>query len=167
MKIKDIPSKLISLPLLEVGRAGTLDWFHFGYWQEYRMRNGALKTVGTCAIHLQCPWRIQDHHKILVAAFDRYEPSGINNATDDFQWDKPGANKCDRLVKELCAQHSKSPLIVNHCNIDIYGGLTIMFQNNISLNVFPCKSAHTESWRFIQFSGDNSKHLVVWNKNYN
>jgi len=68
---------LVGLPFRCIGRATNLLWLHFGELHEVSDRRGGTKDVGDWAVHIQCPWRISRHGRILIAYHDYYySPDG-------------------------------------------------------------------------------------------
>ena len=145
--------KLIGLPLWAAGRAGNLEWFQFGAQHtvidEFR---GTEKVVGEYALHVQCAWRIIGSSGIEVASHDRYYPASGEANIDlaDFEWDRPGKNKCDEKISALFALRESEPFIVTNVEIDSVGSIRLMLGETYALEVFPDSSLSREQWRLFQ-----------------
>lgn len=152
---------LVGLPLHDAGRAADLEWFSFGAPRTVAGRHGEPRTVGDYALHLQCAWRISGPSGIHVASRDRYYPAThIEVDLLEFDWDHPGANRCDERMNLFFAEHAGVPLIVRSVHADALGSLRITFDNAYVLEVFPDSSRGSEHWRFFQPAMD-ADHFVV------
>src|SRR5512138_3471413 len=100
-RIEEALRVLVGLPMWSAGRAGNLEWFEFGarriVIEQHGKHRGEQKEVGEYALHVQCTWRITHQNGIVVGSHDRYYPRGERPFQDsqDFEWDQPGANRCD------------------------------------------------------------------------
>lgn len=145
--------KLIGLPLWAAGRAGNLEWFQFGdkrkVIDEFR---GKEKVVGDYALHVQCAWRIIGPAGIEVASNDRYYPASGEGNIDlvDFEWDRPGKNRCDEKISALFALRGPEPFVVADVEIDSGGSIKLMLGDTYTLEVFPDSSLSREQWRLFQ-----------------
>ena len=156
---------LIGLPLLSVGRAADLEWFQFGRPQTVTNSRGETKTVGEYALHIQCAWRIRNSAGIIVASHDRYEPAEAVEDLESFDWDQPGANLCDRKMRQFLAEAKGDSQIVTQVEADDVGSLRILLSTDVAIELFPDSSEedeYSEHWRFFQ-STSGTKHLVVRN----
>jgi hypothetical protein len=118
---------------------------------------GQLRTVGEWALHIQCPWRIRQRGRLVVASGDiYYSPSG--EPLDD--WDKPRNSKFDVTAAKLCDEFSVAPPFVVAIGVDDVGGFSIEIANDYRFDVFPnCSIANDEHWRLFQPGVDDS-HFV-------
>ena len=138
---------LIGLPLWDGRRAADLQSFHFGDRHTVVDRKGQPCEVGTYALHLQCAWRIVGPSGIVVASRDKFYPTGdrpLEDAYDDFEWDKPGANRCDERMEAFFEQHSTAPLLVESVRADAVGGVWMRLGSDHMLEVFPDDSLEGE-----------------------
>jgi hypothetical protein len=155
--IRKALAPVVGLPLWCIGRAANLLWLHFGELRTVPAHGGGTKSVGQWAIHVQCPWRICRHGRIVVAQQDfYYSPEG--DALDD--WDFPGKNRFDSVAATLCAEFKSSlPLVASVAPDDI-GGFSLHAANDYRLDVFPANSdVACEHWRIFQ-PGDTRTHFV-------
>jgi hypothetical protein len=155
--IQQALTPVVGLPLRCIGRAANLLWLHFGEMRTVPARGGGTKTFGQWAIHVQCPWRICQLGRIVVAYHDYYySPEG--DALDD--WDSPGKSRFDSLAAGLCAEFEARPPVVASVAPDDVGGFSLLFVADYRLDVFPDDSDDSsERWRVFQ-PGDTSKHFV-------
>jgi hypothetical protein len=72
---------LIGLQLTIGRRAGNMTNFHFGKIR--RFKDG---TKGAYALHIQCPWRIEDRRRIVTGRADLYEPADPTGEIDLDDW---------------------------------------------------------------------------------
>lgn len=151
---------LIKQPLIDIGRAGNLLWISFGKELFITDKNGCKKSKRKYALHIQCAWRIVNDSRIIVGSRDFYTPrTGLGNIS--FEWDNPGVNRFDEKIEEL--QDLSRSTIVEGVVADEFGGLKIIFDSGIRLEIFPDESLEDEFWRFI-IAGETSKHFVVFDK---
>ncbi len=138
---------IIGLPLSDAGRASSLEWFEFG---EY-----VLDTEN--AWHIASP-----REGIVVASQDRLYPAGDDPYRDlmDFDWDRPGVNRCDERMKRFLEQHKARPVLVKAINAKAWGGLEITLTQRYLLEIFSNTSLDREYWRLFKRSSTN-KHFVV------
>jgi hypothetical protein len=132
-------------------------WLHFGEMLESPAYGGGTKTVGDWAVHIQCPWRISQRGRIVIAYHDfYYSPAG-----DDLEdWDKFGSSQFDSAATLLCAEFQTSPAVVASVQPDDVGGFFIRFSQDYRLDVFPDTSFDSsEPWRIFQPRLD-SEHFV-------
>lgn len=153
---------LTGMPLWSIGRAGSLEWFHFGSQRRtVTSSSGGTKIVGEYALHVECAWRIIGPGGIVVASRDRLYPAGNDPYKDlmDFEWDKPDANRCDERVSMFLDKRMNAPLIVEAVQADLVGSLRLVLSDGYALEVFPDDTVGGEYWRFFQPSMDTD-HFV-------
>jgi hypothetical protein len=160
--IEDALQCLIGLPMWGGGRTGDLEWFQFGEKRTIVTKHNALREVGSYALHIQCAWRLVGHEVILVASQDRFFPSGPNPyaVTDTFDWDQPGANRCDQRISDLVAPFKTDLVVSSVTHVDSVGSFTLTFAGSITLQVFPDHSLEDEYWRLFS-PGTDREHFVV------
>jgi hypothetical protein len=156
---------LIGLPLLKVVRAADLEMFDFGNPRTVTNFSDKTVTIGEYALHVPCAWRIRDSARIIVASRDRYEPAEEIEDTENFDWDKPGANLCDRKMRQFLADAEEGSQIVTHVESDNVGSLRILLSTGVMIEVFPDDSAddeYSEYWRFFKRRSE-ADHMIVAN----
>jgi hypothetical protein len=157
-------SRLAGQVLWNAGRTTNLEWFHFGQRREVQGRFGEVKLVGEYALHVQCAWRITHKNIIVVASGDRFFPSGDPfQDIQDFEWDRPGSNRCDEKVALLFSGETPGKFIVEAVKSDLVGGLTLVLTGDYTLDVFPDTSVDGEYWRFFQ-PYTSHPHLIMTSK---
>ncbi len=152
---------LAGLQLTIARDAADMKVFHFGTIRPARSGRG---TVGACALHVQCPWRIVSDDAVVTGSFDRYEPAHDAGPNDEDT--RSGTLQRVRLAGILQGYdeatrsmvNSTDRLVVLSIEADRYGGLTIVLSGGYGLQLFPSGSTG-EDWRF--FETDGKPHLVV------
>lgn len=155
-------SVLRGLPLWTVRRAADLQNFQFGKRRTVASalpsRRGQVYEVGEYALHVQCAWRLRGPEGIVVASRDRYYPAGNpDEVADDFDWDRPGANRCDARIADFIA--TACPLAAEAVSADDVRGFTLRFSKGYALDVFPHDSLGREHWRLLPPSSE-APHVV-------
>lgn len=153
---------LIGLPLTDAGRTLGLEWFQFGALRDVEGRLSRQKKVGAFALHVQVTWRITGPMGIVVAWNDRYFAAGEDPYLDygSFDWESPGANRCDERINEFFVERAQTPLVVESVQGDSVGGFRLTLTDGYALEAFPDTSLKGEYWRLLQPS-TNEKHVVV------
>lgn len=161
-KIEQELMGLVGTHAARLGRSAGMLWFGFGDDVEIIVKQKP-KTVSRFALHVQCPWRIVDNGNVIVASSDIYYPPD-GEYHRDFEWDIQGANRFDVHAVELNRLFSDHPMMVAQVVADAYGGIEIVFDNNLRFEIFPNSSFRHEFWRFIIFSSkrEEEKHFVVF-----
>jgi len=155
--IQEALTPVVGLPLRCIGRAANMLWLHFGEMRIVPAHGGGTKTVGDWAIHVQCPWRISQLGRIVIAYHDfYYSPDG--DALDD--WDTLGKSRFDSVAARLCTEFETTSPVVASADPDDVGGFSVRFSRDYRLDVFPADSDDSsEHWRVFQ-PGATSKHFV-------
>lgn len=161
-RIEQALQVLIGLPLRSAGRAADLVWFQFGNLQESVQSNKQEPVVGEYALHVQCAWRISGPVGIIVGSDDCYFSAGDDPFRDypNFDWDQPGANRCDERIAMFFQFRANAVPIVDAVQVDRTGGFRLDLSGEISLEVFPNHSLMNEYWRLLRPSSDE-QHFVV------
>ena len=143
---------LVGLPLWDIGRASTLQWFASGNaGRVVPTRKGGSKIVSEYSLHTECAWHIRHRERILVASSDRYYRAGEDPYADleSFEWDSPGANQLDERVSKLLGA-KEAQWIVQEVHAELSGSFALTMTENMSLNVFPDNSIVGEYWRLFR-----------------
>jgi len=156
-EVNDALQPLMGLPLQCLGRAANMLWAHFGEMRETLSPLGQKRETGEWALHVQCPWRICQSGRIVVARGDfYYSPSG--DPLDD--WDTFGKSAFDVTVAKLGGGFTDSPPHVTMIRADDIGGFSLQLTGDYQLNVFPADSyIDREHWRIFR-PGAQHKHFV-------
>jgi hypothetical protein len=155
---------LIGLPLVNAGRAADMQWFHFGEQRTVSDFKGKPRLIGEYALHIQCPWRIVGREGIVVGSSDRYYPANEQNEQrGDFDWDIPGANRCDKLIQAFLQERKGFPAVVTRIESDFIGSLKIKLKGDLDLDldVFPDDSLGKEHWRFFKPSTERPHFIIT------
>lgn len=164
-EIEKALQELIGTPMWGSSRAVDMEMFAFGAPHTTAGRQGRIVTRGEFALHVQCAWRIVRGSKIAVGSHDfRYPRGDPMDEPADFQPHAPGANRRDVRLETLFKERSSDPLVVRAVAADDTGRVTIAFQDDYALELFPDDSleteGHSERWRLLR--PDTSKpHFVV------
>ena len=114
---------------------------------------------------MQTLFRFCDAEKVLITEMDKYKASDFVLSSplyneENFDWDVKGLNKFDEWVQDN--QYSLlSKLLVKGVLINIYGDLTIAFNEGITLTVYLEVTNNTECWRFFEKEADEKDDLVL------
>jgi hypothetical protein len=148
---------LVGLPIRCIGRAMNLLWLQFGELHRVPNRRGGTKVVGDWAVHVQCPWRLIRHDRILVGYHDFYYTPDGGPAKD---WHAGERTRFDDVTSMICAEFDKMPPVVASVQVDDVGGFSVRLSSEHRLDVFPDRSDETcDQWRIFQ-PGVDSKHFV-------
>ncbi len=138
-----------------VRRAADMLVLHFGP-MTYRDDS----SVGELALHIQCPWRIENAGSIITGRSDLWEPI---HRTDEFSYDTWDYHRDGNLQDELINQLLDRPDEFRVQSIDVHrnGSFSIDLSDDYRLVVFPSGSVG-EDWRlFRPGSAEEKDHLVI------
>jgi hypothetical protein len=145
--------------------AANMNVFGFGPIREIETRRGK-GTIGTLALHVQCPWRVIGTSGIATGKSDRYTWDGPDIEPEDWSYEDGQSlqtAKLDALLgprqRDDRAYFYNSGLIIEASAVDpSTGDLIVQFGRGLALQVFPDGTAH-EQWRLLD-PGTESPHLV-------
>lgn len=152
---------LIDLPLVDMGRAGSMLWLGFGEKAVIYNRKGLAVEKCKYYLNIQCSWRLTKDDLIVVASKDIYMPRS-GKKDDNFIWDEFGANRFDERV-DLLKQDFFSNIKVTEIRADSFGGCRICLNFGTEIEIFPDDSFEDEFWRFITVE-DTGDHFIVFDK---
>ncbi len=154
---------LVGQPMLLTRRAADMEMFHFGARRAVTERHGAISSVGTYALHVQCTWRLVGPMGIVTGRHDLYSPAGDSDREEaDFQWEVSGSNRRDERLAAFFAQWSAAPPVVVGVQADAVGSLTLTLSGGFTFDVFPDDSLAGEHWRLLDLSRASvRRHFVV------
>ncbi|MHB8647090.1 MAG: hypothetical protein ACYDAR_14970 [Thermomicrobiales bacterium] len=157
---------LVGMPLWGSHRAADLQGFQFGervpsMSRATKRRPAEAVVVGEYALHVQCPWRIIEASRIVVASVDLYYAAGEDpyKQYEDFDWDKQ-PNRRDERIAALIVAWTEKPPTVESVKADTVGSLRIGLSQRYTLDVFPADSLGNEHWRLLA-NALKRKHFVV------
>ncbi|MBF6330304.1 hypothetical protein [Nocardia transvalensis] len=153
---------LVGSRLRDVSRAADLVGLHFGEIRDVLTWKGETRKVHEHALHLQCPFRLDDPSGTLLASHDVYYPA-IDPLSGEagFGWDRQGANYFDVQADSVRASLDSNLYVVENVRADRHGGLRVLMSGELALNVFPTTSFRQEHWRYFRPYRDED-HLVVF-----
>ena len=133
---------LVGAPMWGSGRAVNMEMFAFGQRQTAIDRNGAEFLRGEYALHVQCAWHVVQRDRLVVASGDLYRPFGGEDRPDDFDWEVPGSNRRDVLLKQLFDQASP---MVRAVKPEPTGRMVVAFEADFELAALPDRTGRTSS----------------------
>jgi hypothetical protein len=160
---------LIGLKLSRMALAADMRTLQFGN-TEARIGGG---VVGEYALHVQCPWRLEDDARMITGSDDLYEPAEQSEQlTESFDWEK-GDSLQERTLRDLLKGYdtntkqivnSTSLLTVDAVQADSAGGFCLGLSGGYRFLVFP-NGTRREAWRLFKPSKDgiesNERHFVI------
>jgi hypothetical protein len=161
-RIESALAPLVGLSLWASARAADMQSFRFVPPRAERSRRpGEARLVGEAALHVQCSWRLQGPDGIVTASRDRFVPAGDPyEDPPDWQWDAPGANRCDERLSAWFAAHASDPVEVEAVSADVVGGIRVALRGGFLLEIFPDDSLDAEHWRFLRPAADDPQFVV-------
>jgi hypothetical protein len=158
-QVEDALRVLTGKILWGAGRAGEIAWFQFGNKETIITERETIKEVGEYALHVQCARRITSSQGIFVGSQDMHYPAGEPyQKLEDFDWDQPGANRCDERISLLFSK--QEAFLVEGVSADSFGGFCLILSDGFSLETFPDDSLDDEFWRLFQPYKD-TQHFIV------
>ncbi len=157
---EEVLSVLDDLRVRQIGRAADLLWMHFGDWREVPSQRGGTRQVGEWALHVQTSWRFTRRDRILLGVLDLYAYAEDGS---DFDWDRDGESRFDRLATSLNQSFRDDDIRVRHLACDEVGSITLHLDTDLHFSVFPHFSSDypdREYWRFFQPSTEGAHHIV-------
>ncbi len=152
-KTENTLEELIGIKLTYSTRSGNMECLKFGHKIDSKNQD-----IGEFGLHIQSDWRIINEKNILVGSNDLFEPSSENESEMEFDYEK--GNLRDEKLRSLI---NSNELVVSSIIDDEIGGLKIIFNNQVELQIIPTnssKSEYNEFWRLIDNRGVESKHIV-------
>ncbi len=137
---------LIGLPWRHVGRSGNMLLLQFGDLHEVSARDGSSQSVYHWTIQIQCPWRISQGTRIVIAYRDfYYSDVPLSNVA------VVSKSKFNTVLETLCAEFETSPPRVTSVESDDTGGFSIRFSSDYCLEVFPAENTESgKHWRIFE-----------------
>ena len=180
--IKEALTILVGTPLRDIGRSGSILYFHFGDIVEIddiaigedgrplRDENGrgipTKSMVGQHCLQTMLSMRLSCGNDVIFAKSDIFLPTdelydmeNFNGAT--FDWQTLGNTLFDYLLDKHF-RGDFSGYIVKSVKVGKFGDLTISFENDFALEFFADGSGYSENWRFGETKSTDS--LIVTSK---
>jgi hypothetical protein len=150
---------------LALSRYSGMQSFHFG--EVRRVERG---SIGQFAFHVQCPWRIVAHDRIVTGSPDHWYPADEN--VDWNAWEKDRSTPSlqeERILELFCGydpdtgacENITKELLVETVDADNCGGVQVQMSGGYSLQLFPAGALFdgSEHWRLFQPDRD-ADHFV-------
>jgi hypothetical protein len=161
--------KLIGLKLSRTSLAADMRVLQFG--KSLSLARGGV--VGEYALHIQCPWRLEDNAGIITGNRDLYHAyKKRDEPNDSFDWERDDSLQ-DGMLREVLQGFDESTrqivnatnlLVVEDVQADSAGGFCLALSGGYRFLVFP-SSTRSEAWRFFKPSTDefdsDAPHFVV------
>lgn len=139
-------SPLLGMQLVNFGRAGNMGCFEIA---ERQLSKDVERSKPLFVIHVQCPWRLIGYEMVIVGSRDMYLPAGNSLQSQlDFNWELPGANRCDERMKQLFGD-TGCHFVIEYIEADSTGAVRVSMSEGYRLEIFPDTSAETEHWRLL------------------
>ena len=165
-RVQEHLAPLVGLPLSIARRAADIRVFHFG-----KITEVAGGTVGEIALHIQCPWRIEDAAGVVTGRSDLWAPSRElqtrNPELDISKWKYDDGNLQDEKIGQFLGGYDattrsvvnrKGGLSVEAVSADDLGGAIICVSGGHRIVIFPAGTTG-EEWRI--FRPGEGDHFVV------
>jgi len=144
---------LIGLPLRNINRSANMLCLHFGDPRAVTDRDGSARAVHDWTIQVQCPWRISQNGRIVIAYRDFYfSDVPLSNLA------VMSKSRFNSLLDTLCAEFDTTPPVVDAVENDDKGSFSVRLSFGYQLEVFPAESTESgKHWRIFQpGANDNS-----------
>ena len=138
---------LIGLEVSGVNRAADMLTMQFGPLREVRNYRGAIKKLGTWALHVQCDWELT-HANAGDSLVSRADFSGTDEAIIE---------ACRKMESILT---SNGPTVVQRVLGDAAGGVFVEFSRSLTLTIVSDNQPGDEDWRFFSPRSDGD-HFVI------
>jgi len=137
---------LLGLPLRSLGRSANMLSAHFGNLRDMPVREGSLRAVPEWTMQIQCPWRISQGGRIVVAYRDFYfSDVPLKNVAVMTK------SRLDSVIAGLCTEFEVTPPLVGRVETDDTGGFCVHLSDNYCLEAFPAENADAgKCWRIFE-----------------
>lgn len=129
-----------------VGRSGNMMTAHFGTPHEISTRDGAVRTVHDWTIQIQCPWRITQGTRIVIAFRDFYfGDAPLKNV------DVMSKSKSNSLLDIISKEFEMNPPFVKAVDVEDTGDFNVKMSSDYQLEVFPTENLEPgKHWRIYE-----------------
>lgn len=137
---------LIGLRLRHISRSSNMLFMQFGEPREISSRDGGLKAVYEWTIQIQCPWRISQHSRVVIAYRDFYY-------SDVAQNNQAVMNKSryDSVLGSLSTEFETTPPRVISIEADDTGAFSLNLSDDYRLDAIPAENtASGKHWRIFE-----------------
>jgi hypothetical protein len=137
---------LLRLPLRCVGRSSSMLWLHFGEPHDTTTRDTSAKAKYDWTMQIQCPWRISQGTRIVLAYRDFYY-SDVPLASVAVV----NKSRSNSVLDSLCAEFEATPPSVTAVESDDTGNFTVRMTHDYHVEVFPAESMESgKLWRIFE-----------------
>jgi hypothetical protein len=137
---------LVGLPLRHISRSSNMLFVQFGEPREISSRDGGFKAVYEWTVQIQCPWRISQHSRVVIAYRDFYY-------SDVAQNNQAVMNKSryDSVLSSLCTEFETIPPEVVSIETDDTGAFSLHLRDDYRLDAIPAENtASGKHWRIFE-----------------
>ncbi|MGF6305365.1 MULTISPECIES: hypothetical protein [Paraburkholderia] len=138
-------SALQGLQLSSVNRAADMLTLGFGDLRPVTNFRGVIKHVGEWALHIQCPWRLEEAAQVVATQEDLSGSDERAYATADH-------------LRGLLVE--RGPCTVDSVSVSDDAGMIVSLSRGFRLVVTPDGIEGAEDWRFFA-PGVDAAHLVI------
>jgi hypothetical protein len=137
---------LIGLRLRHMSRSSNMLFLQFGEPHEISSRDGGFKAVYEWTIQIQCPWRISQHSRIVIAYRDFYYSDVAQNTQAVMN-----KSRYDSVLGSLCAEFNATPPRVISVETDDTGAFSVHLSEDYRLDAIPAENtASGKHWRVFE-----------------
>jgi len=153
---------LIGLRLSIVRRAADMLVLHFG---EIRPHPSGEGTIGSHALHVQCPWRLDGPNGTVTGCDDLWDYAGPGESPPNWSYED-GLSLQDQRLRALFERDERTRSWVNVSNRFAVtaaeqsprGDIRLELSGGYAMLIFPA-SCRREAWRFFA-PGSDDEHLI-------
>lgn len=137
---------LIGLPLRNIGRSTSQLSLQFGNPRTVSDRDGSIKAVPEWTIQVQCPWRISQSGRIVIAYRDfYYRDVPLKNL------DVMSKDRSNSVFTTLSTEFDLDPPQVVSVDAEDKGNFSIHLANEYQFEAFPAESTEPgKLWRIFE-----------------
>ena len=137
---------LIGLPWRHVGRSGNMLSLQFGDLHEVAARDGGTQSAYHWTLQIQCPWRISQGTRIVIAYRDFfYSDVPLSNVA------VVNKSKSNLVLETLCAEFETTPPRATFIESDDSGRFSVRLGSEYCLEVFTEESTESgKYWRIFE-----------------
>lgn len=119
---------------------------HFGAPHMVTERDGSTRATYGWTIQIQCPWRISQGGRIVLAYRDfYYSDVPLSNLA------VMNKSRSSSVLDSLCAEFDTTPPVVKAVETDDNGGFSVHLSFDYRVEVFPAESTESgKHWRMFE-----------------
>ena len=141
--IRQALAPLVRLPMRHIARSSSMLWLDFG---EPREISGGTKIIYDWTIQIQCPWRISQGTRIVLAYRNFfYSDAPLTNVA------VMNKSRSNSILDGLCAEFAVTPPVVASTDSEDNGAFSLRMTSDYCLDVFPAEGAESgKLWRIFE-----------------